>query len=90
MNQYVLSFDPTPRPICAYAALWDRDAKTLNAWCAKGWVPGAWKHPSGEWWVNPLDLLSFDHTSVGGEVVVRPRRKQPPGTSIKPLRFPGA
>lgn len=60
MERALLSIDLTPRPIRCYADLWDRDIKTLNQWCQKGWVPGAYKHDSGEWWVKPIDLLGLD------------------------------
>ena len=58
-TQFVVQFDPTPRPVASYVELWGRELKTLNAWCVKGWIPGAFKHPSGEWWVRPLDMLNW-------------------------------
>jgi hypothetical protein len=61
---FILQFDPTPRPVASYAELWQREPKTLNAWCVKGWIPGAYKHPSGEWWCRPLELLGFDPGAV--------------------------
>ena len=57
----VLQIDPTPRPVSTYAELWGKDPKTLNAWCVKGWIPGAFKHPSGEWFVNPLALINWSN-----------------------------
>lgn len=69
------------RPISAYADLWGKDCKTLNQWCQKGWVPGAYKHPCGEWWVKPLDLigLAFRVSSPP-----RPPAKHPPSPSAHP------
>jgi hypothetical protein len=60
IERLIIQADLTPRPIRTYAELWSRDVKTLNAWCSKGWIPGAFKHPSGEWWINPIALLDFD------------------------------
>lgn len=59
-----IQMDLTARPVSCYAELWGRDAGTLNSWCRKDWVPGAYKHPSGEWWVNPIALLGFDPSDV--------------------------
>jgi hypothetical protein len=83
-----IHFDPTPRPVASYSELWGRDPKMLNAWCAKGWVPGAFKHPCGEWFVNPLELLGFDPAEAQPESR-RPRRET---VAKKPerLRYPGA
>lgn len=53
-----------PRPVASYSDLWGRDRITLNQWCQKGWVPGAYKHESGEWWVRPLDLMGLDVESI--------------------------
>jgi hypothetical protein len=60
VNDILLHIDPTPRPVAFYAELWDRDAKTLNSWCVKGWIPGAYKHGNGEWWVKPLALIDWN------------------------------
>lgn len=83
-----INFDPTPRPVASYAELWGRDPKTLNAWCAKGWIPGAFQHPSGQWWVRPLDLLGFDPL---GQVEETLRLKRAGGVPKHPerLKFPG-
>jgi len=56
----VILGDLVPRPVSSYCELWGKDRDTLNAWCKKGWVPGAFKHPSGEWWVRPLELLQWE------------------------------
>jgi len=85
-----LIFDPTPRPVSAYAPLWGRDPKTLNAWCAKGWVPGAYKHNSGEWWVRPLELLGFDPAQVQTQESERSKRTGPMPKHPERLRYPGA
>jgi hypothetical protein len=63
-ERIVVQADLTSRPVRWYAELWQRDVKTLNSWCAKGWIPGAFKHPSGEWWVRPIDLLEFDPNNI--------------------------
>lgn len=52
--------DLIPGPVSAYCDRWGKDIKTLNQWCQKGWIPGAYKHPCGEWWVRPIDLLGLD------------------------------
>jgi hypothetical protein len=54
-----LVFDPTPMPVESLAERWGRDPKTLKAWARKGWIPGAFKHPSGEWFYSPLALLNW-------------------------------
>lgn len=74
---YTIQLDPTPRPVASYAELWRRDPKTLNAWCVKGWVPGSYKHPSGEWWVRPLELIGFDPSTVDDRPVRREKGKNP-------------
>ncbi len=51
--------DLAPRPVSFYAELWKKDARTLTNWAAKGWIKGAFKHPSGEWWVDPLTLYGL-------------------------------
>lgn len=58
----VVQFDPTPRPVASYSELWGKDPKTLSHWCVKGWIPGAFKHESGAWWVQPLALLNWQPT----------------------------
>jgi hypothetical protein len=68
IGKIVVQFDPTPRPVQELAALWGQSVANLNRWCAKGWIPGAFKHPSGTWFYQPLALLDFDRTIIrGGE-----------------------
>lgn len=65
MNQpTVLHADLVARPVHFYAELWGKDVDTLDAWCRKGWIPGAFKHGSGAWWVRPLDLIHFDPDTI--------------------------
>ena len=82
----MLQFDPSPRPVSTYAELWGKEAKTLNGWCAKGWVPGSFKHPSGEWFVNPIALINF---SLPDEVTLEARSTRPNAKPFsRPARLP--
>lgn len=56
-----------PRAASTFANLWSVTPKVINAWCAKGWIPGAYKHGNGEWWVKPLELIGFDPTAIEWE-----------------------
>ena len=82
----IITFDPTPRPVSSYAELWGKDPKTLNAWCAKGWVPGAYRHPSGQWFVRPLELIGFEPAMAEPQI---PRPRQTIGKRPERLRYPG-
>lgn len=65
MNEsIIIQADLTARPVQFYAELWRKDSTTLNAWCRKGWIPGAFKHGSGEWWVRPIELIHFDPSTI--------------------------
>jgi hypothetical protein len=63
----VISFDPTPRPVRFYCEIWGKEMKVLNNWCARGWVTGAYKHGSGEWWVRPAELCGFVPSVIESE-----------------------
>lgn len=52
--------DLVPQPVENFAVVWGVGKACLRTWCRKGWVPGAFQHPNGEWWVRPLALLNWD------------------------------
>lgn len=55
-----------PQPATNFCSVWNKTPSAIRAWCQKGWIPTAFKHPSGEWWVVPAhpDFLGFDLTQV--------------------------
>lgn len=71
------------QPVANYASLWGRDRITLNQWCQKGWVPGAYKHGSGEWWVHPLDLIGLDVESISEKEQGQGDRSQDKGPVLR-------
>lgn len=89
MSEPVIQADLTPRPVSSYQELWGRDKDTLNAWCKKGWVPGAFKHGSGEWWVRPLELIQWEPSEPGSDEPARiDRPTLKPGKKPVRLSYP--
>jgi len=60
-NPIIVQMDLTPRPVSNYCELWNVTETNLNRWCRKGWVPGAFLHESGKWWVKPADAHGGEH-----------------------------
>lgn len=48
---------PVPIPVKNLADHFGRTVETLNEWCEKGWLPGAYRHESGMWMVNPVEAF---------------------------------
>ncbi len=67
MNEPRVILDPVKLadcPVTAYCEQWGRKPETLRNWCAKGWVPGAYKHKCGDWFVSPMLLIGWDTETV--------------------------
>jgi hypothetical protein len=85
--------DPYPQPVRNLAALWNRDPKTLNRWAARGWIPGAFQHESGEWWFRPLhpEFLGFDPQTIvenSGRKTKAKSAKPPKDRWNEPIQHP--
>ena len=74
--------DLTPRPLKLYCEVWGKKESTLSEWARRGWIPGVYKHGSGEWWVSPIDLINFeanlletDSEEIEGELFKSPGQR---------------
>ena len=65
-SSIVITGEFTPQPATNFAQLWGLDAddrndiEKLNNWCRMGKIPGGFKGPDGKWWVNPLEMLTWN------------------------------
>lgn len=65
-----------PRPLASYCELWRRTIETLNEWAVRGYIPVAFKHPNGEWWVQPLELLQWHPGRIEHETTTKRNRNR--------------
>lgn len=87
--------DLVARPARAYSGIWHKSPGAINALCAAGKVPGAFK-VGHEWWVRPLLLIDWEvegqgdekgtgngHRREAAEQVVRAPKKKGPARRVQ-------
>lgn len=72
------------QPLSVLVERWKMPIDRLRRWAEKGWIPGAYKHASGHWFISPAALITdpevvesmreaserqWNHRQEGGQVL---------------------